>query len=55
MNRRLLSKKNSCWSTSSELADVTANFEKCLNFENLALESAIKMDTPQKKYPDWHD
>ena len=51
MNKRLLKKKNSCWSTTSDMADATANLEICLSFENLALETAIKTEGNQKKCP----
>jgi len=51
MNKRLLKKKNSCWSTTSDMADASANLEICLNFENLALESPIKSEELQTKYP----
>ena len=51
MNKRLLKKKNSCWSTTSDMADATANLEICLKFENLALETAIKTEGNQTKYP----
>lgn len=50
MNSRLLRKNESCWSTSSGLPDAADNFEIGLNFENLALESALKNDTHQTKY-----
>jgi hypothetical protein len=50
MNKRLLKKKNSCWSTASDTVDAKDKLEIYLNFENLALETAVKTEEVQAKY-----